>query len=189
MTIKRPYAPQPGSLADRVCTWFRRNPDEELSAADIAQQYDVSSSAVAASLAACYEHGLLRRDRSSGSVVTVAGPNLKARELPAAVTLLTAPPTKRQTSRATRTSLPELDWNLVQVAEDMPVPPKRLCVRGATKYARLFELLSRPGLSAPIPLAYVAAVQKAAIVRSKGGLGKYVVRRTGENEARIWRTE
>lgn len=69
------YTPQAGSLPERVLDWFAKNPEEELSSADIAQKFDVlSSSNVQPMLSAPLGHELLRRERG----VYVVGPRFAA---------------------------------------------------------------------------------------------------------------
>ncbi|MEW6559613.1 MAG: hypothetical protein AB1412_05380 [Pseudomonadota bacterium] len=69
------YTPQPGSLAERVLDWFVKNPEEELSSADIARKFDVlATSNVIPQLAAALTHDLLRRERG----IFLAGPRFAA---------------------------------------------------------------------------------------------------------------
>lgn len=56
------YEPTPGSLSQRVLDWFAKNPEEELTTADIARKFEVSATAnVSPSLTTPCAHGLLQR--------------------------------------------------------------------------------------------------------------------------------
>ena len=73
------YTPQPGSLAARVCAFFQRNPEDELSARDIAQKFDAQGSSVPALLASCLANQLLIRDKEeAGTMVYRAGAKLSS---------------------------------------------------------------------------------------------------------------
>lgn len=54
------YIPRHGSLAERLLEFFRRNPDEELSRADIALKFDVLVTSVHTGLATALDHGQLQ---------------------------------------------------------------------------------------------------------------------------------
>lgn len=69
------YTPQSGSLVERVLDWFVKNPEEELSSADIARKFEVlATSNVIPQLAAALTHELLRRERG----IFLAGPRFAA---------------------------------------------------------------------------------------------------------------
>jgi hypothetical protein len=74
------YTPRPDSLAARVVTFFRRLPDEELSARDIAEKWQAELKNVPVQLRLPVEAGLLSVD---GSVYS-AGPNIGRIEISAA---------------------------------------------------------------------------------------------------------
>lgn len=76
-----PYIPTSGSLADRVSDFFRREPREELTVADIALKFSVNRSSVAALLSTPISHQLLTRTNEDGVVTYRAGPKLNAAPL------------------------------------------------------------------------------------------------------------
>lgn len=53
------YIPRHGTLADRVLEWFRKNPEEELSRADVSMKFEVPQSSVQACLQAAVDAGEL----------------------------------------------------------------------------------------------------------------------------------
>lgn len=71
------YIPRDESLAGRVCAYFCRLPDEELSAADIGVKWHCDPKNVSTQLKTCIDAGLLKRD---GSVYS-AGPNIERVDL------------------------------------------------------------------------------------------------------------
>lgn len=69
------YIPRHGTLADRVLEWFRKNPDEELSRADVAMKFEVPQVSVQACLQAAVVGGELIWTKCAGQsgVYTYAG--------------------------------------------------------------------------------------------------------------------
>lgn len=59
------YVPKPGSIPHSVCTFFAKNPEEELSTADVAQKFDLKPDQVPMHLTLAVKAGLLRRVRPS----------------------------------------------------------------------------------------------------------------------------
>ena len=68
------YTPEPGSLAERVSTWLRRNREEELTPRDIATKFDVPVQGLHFTLRDAMHHGWITRQGSNGSYS--AGPLL-----------------------------------------------------------------------------------------------------------------
>lgn len=80
-TLPRPamqnYTPQPDSLPDRVCAFFRTHRDEELTTKDIAQKFDVPASGIGNTLASAIYHEWLKRTKDEGgTTIYQAGPSL-----------------------------------------------------------------------------------------------------------------
>jgi hypothetical protein len=72
------YTPFPNSLAHRVCCWFRANPAEELSTADIALKFEESARNVQAKLTAAVEAQLLSATKDDhGRLTWSAGTELQ----------------------------------------------------------------------------------------------------------------
>jgi hypothetical protein len=174
------YRPESGSLADRVCCFFIKHPEEELSSNDIARKFDVPAKNVTASLTACVTHELLQRAKdASGISVWVAGPNL-AKTTPAPVFPYIAK------TRSSVAGLPKLDVKKLQVRFDVPVPEKRQ--KGRTRYDELFDLLDKPGTSVLLERSYAASVLKAAQQYSKRTNRDFKVRVVNDEQCGVWRT-
>lgn len=186
-----PYTPQHGSVPYSVLAFFKANPEEELSRADIALKFDVVRNNIDALLGQCFDHHLLRRHKVSktGDHCVIAGPALRAYEPPPAQAASQRRPRVIAT-RATRAHLPLLDMARITVEAGVQQPAgRRPAMKGETKYDDLFAALHSVGLSAPVPLAYLAAIQKAAVSRHKHRGERFAVRRMNGAEARVWRVE
>lgn len=59
--MTRPYTPTPDGVTSRVIGFFARNPDEELTAADVAAKFQVHKTSVPSTLARAVRVGLLTR--------------------------------------------------------------------------------------------------------------------------------
>ena len=57
-----PYAPQENSLPDRVCQFFKRVPDEELSTCDIAAKFNARYQSIQTKLLRAVQSGLLKKE-------------------------------------------------------------------------------------------------------------------------------
>lgn len=134
-----PYTPQAGSLADRVCTWFRLNREEELRTGDLARKFDVPSASVGACLDSPRTAGLLTlRKDNDGFRVWAAGPNLDA-SAPAA-TVAHAPPPARKSRRIVPpkpATMPDPDAVTIDTDVPMPPAPGNVGARWGTLFARM----------------------------------------------------
>jgi len=194
------YTPQADGLAARVCAWFKKDPDGELSRADIAKKFDVKAASIDGLLGQCFAVGYLNRGKDDeGNQVIVAGPNLKL--------LNAAPPPPTTTpSQANgtpqlhnliaarrrggvRPRLPELSIAALKVENGVPIPPPiRKMAKGATKYDEIFGALQL-NQSVVLPRVYGAAIKKAAAIRKKQHAQTFVVRVLNDTQLRLWRTE
>lgn len=66
--MTRPYTPNPASVVSRVIDYFARNPDEELTSADVALKFQILPGSVGPTLAAAVRAGLLTQDISQTDV-------------------------------------------------------------------------------------------------------------------------
>lgn len=181
------YTPTTGSLADRLVTWFRNNREEELMRSDIAQKFEVLSNSIDASLAPAIANRMIDRAKcgDSGATVFRAGPNIDQapRSLPASKTTLRG---------GTRTRLPVLDMNSIQVRYDAKPPDPSDCKRGANKYGELLERLDKAGASIQLDILYRGAIQKAVQKHAKDhpkSGKKFLVRTINDQTIGVWRTE
>ena len=195
------YQPQAGSTPYSVLAYFKKNPDEELSGADIALKFDIERSNITALLKSCFDHELLARlNRGGSDRLIIAGPKLRTFVLPDAPPLPNTLPNMLATGAAPgqiarrtvnpRPQLPALDITAIAVEPGIEQPAGRNpALKGQTRYDDLFKALHTPGLSAAVPIAYLATLQKAAVTRRKHHGQRFVVRKMSATEARIWRTE
>ena len=167
--IPTPYCPHPGSVPYSVLAFFKNNAEEELSRADIALKYDVPRNSIDSILGLCFDHHLLRRHKvgKTGDHCVIAGPALRAYELPPAHTLTLTDALaagsklgqRKVRVGVPRPQLPPLDVAAIKVAADVLQPAgRRPSVKGQTRYDDLFAALHSVGLSAPVPIAYMAAL-------------------------------
>lgn len=197
-TTQPTYVPRTGSLSDRVLAYFRQQPDEELTSADIASKFEVSRGSVMASLQTAVSNGALEYTRNTELEFMY--------RLPSGAAALTMPaaqsaPENRSSTRVSATgkrgavSLPAsaLDFSGLKAETGVPVQGKAKTDAGDSKWAPLFALLSAPDTSVEIPAAWKSAVAAQATkqnvrAKSAGRPDHYVVRLTGTDTARVWRT-
>lgn len=186
----RSYHPQPDSVAGRVISYFKRFPDEELSADDIALKYSAKKSSLQALLTDAIEAGYLAKD----GVIYSAGPNIGQVEIttmgssPFAVTTVKAEePTKAERRpRGPRQTPPALDVDNLKVDDDIPLPVAYR-TPGVPKWAPFFAKLAKPGQSVPVPIAMQPALCAAARKQTKDTGTTYRVLKVDEVHCRIWR--
>lgn len=176
--------PIANGLADKVCrALMAERQCAHLSVIEICERFDVRSNEVGPLLLGAVQHAWLVRSRvmlGQGAMwVYKAGPALIAMAegaaktgqapapapaappaaAPAIVAAVAKPP--RKTSRLGK-RLPPLDVASIQVSYDVPVPTRGYRSKGESQYTPLFRRLDKVGASAPAPLAYKAALTKAA---------------------------
>lgn len=177
-----PYVPLEGTLAARVCAFFLRHPDEELSTKDIAQKFDVPVGSVRNSLQACLTHKLLKLATASW----LAGENLRQ----AAPAPQPAPPMLGAKARRPVARLPSLDLGKLEVRRGVPIPAISYgrAEKGKTKYDAALDKLVEAGASFELPLEYRAAVTKALQTYSQRTGRKFQIRRVSDTHCGVWRT-
>jgi hypothetical protein len=174
------YTPEPGSLADRVCTWLRRNRDEELTPRDIATKFDVPVQGLHFSLRDAMDHGWILRSGTNGSYS--AGPRL-----PTSAALAGAPggvpakPAPAAPHRTRRASAP-LDPDAVAIRAGVPIPPRSSNPVGRSVYLTLLERM-KPGDMVELTRKQAASLK----ARAKESGIRITVRRLGEDVTGIWR--
>lgn len=197
MLLNQPtYTPRTGSLADRVVSYFRQQPEEELTRADVASKFDVPRASVQACLKDAVEDHLINYNLAEdGQWVYTAGKTLQDKPAwpgtPAGATAERAPGVSRRGIVKLPPSV--LDFSALQAEKGVPLVGKSLGVAGVSKWAPLFEKLSEPDTSVQFPAAWKSAVAAKAtkfnVAAKKAGRPEhYMVRITGPATARIWRT-
>jgi hypothetical protein len=171
-----PYKPLPGTLAERVCQFFLRHPEEELSTRDIAQKFDVPVGSVRNGLEACLTHKLLKFSGSN----FLSGEALRAPPPTAAA----APP-----RRAPRQRLPHLDPASITVRDDVPVPVATRGPGGETKYGPSLDRLVKVGQSFLLPIEYRPAIAKAIKDHGKRTGRTFSIRTVDPQHVGVWRVK
>jgi hypothetical protein len=210
---KPDYYPAPNGLASLVIGFFENHPSEYLTLEDVADKFDCNiinlrkslQPAVDAGLLTCSRDGLDNYIYRGGMNLPIApeagttsqGAEVKRRGLPSAPgriygagpvcqpgpTHQAAPRTPTTNYTATRKTL---DFDLLVVEEGVPYlnSPNH----GKSKWAGLFEKLTRKGQSLQVPGDYRGAVACAASKQNKKKQGTYKVGSVDNGLARVWRT-
>jgi hypothetical protein len=181
------YQPQPGTLAARVCAWFRTNVEEELSARDIAGKFDVPAASVAACVNDCMLRGFVatRKDDNGGRVY-VAGPKIGEFELgiPGTSTIGKAIAPTRATRRLT--IAPPLDIDAVKIEPGIAKPIAGTAV-SATYWAVIAKM--QPTDSVLLPRVQAKRLYNLAITENKKAKGgqAWSMRQVDDQHSRVWR--
>jgi hypothetical protein len=186
--------PSKGSLAFRVCEWFRLNRDEGLTEADVAKKFDAKASAVAMLLTSAVNSNWLKRERVpyAREPVYTPGRALQAltdlagmpkpqdtivqTQVAAAHALIggeieaVAAKLTRKTARP-RTTTDPLEGMPLDVRRGMPTPGRGGVRRFRMNYTRLFQVLTEPDLSVDFPIAHMANVRRAACDQQRANKG------------------
>jgi hypothetical protein len=178
------YAPREGSLPQRVISYFRRLPEEELSAKDIALKFDTNPLTVHQLLKTAVELDILARD----GAVYQAGPYLGRIEPGAKLATEPGADTPPPAATAARTARPfvsrqTIDFAALTVEDHVPFAP---AVKGG-KWEPLFARLTAAGQSIAVPAIYKGALTAEAAKRTTDKRGTYKVALTGPDTARLWR--
>lgn len=154
---EKPYMPHADTLAYRVCVFFRRFDDEELTAADIAQKWGSEKGYVWNKLAMSVNAGLLSRDGS----VYKAGPNIGRIDLtPQAVQTMDKPAPRLAPSA------PSVNVDAVSFEEGVTLPTQRptAVVQWAEKMRQM-----KIGQSFKQPVEQAYCLRTAATILNKEG--------------------
>lgn len=175
------YTPRADSVAARCITFFKANPDEELTLEDIQDKFDAVRGNIHTLLTPAREAGFLSRDKNEdGEYLYKAGPKCsKAAILP--VGPFGAPPQRRRVS-APAVELP--DPLQVEIRDDVPIPGQRV----KRDWLPLLKRLVKPGQSACLPIQARHTLSQAATQAKKDGLGEYTIRTDQQAQTvTVWR--
>jgi hypothetical protein len=181
------YTPQPGSIPDRVISYFRRLPDEELSSKDIGLKYSCDPKNLLNILKAATEAGYLQRDGQ----IYGAGPNIDALT-PAAAPVhnafggLVQPPVSTRASPKPVRRLP-IDTAAIAIDDDVPLLECGLNARD--KWGPLLARLVNPGQSFKLPVEFSGAIGAAMAKEHKKGEARFKRAIISATELRVWRVE
>lgn len=190
--MSKAYTPRSDSLAGRMCAFFQRNPDEELSLDDITDKFDAGRNNIHTQLGLSVEAGLLTRDRNAdGDYIYKPGPNIgkadgvdmdavHARRGAAPAFPFGAPQRRRISAPAT--DLP--DPLAVAIEDGVPLPNARI----KRDWTPLLKRL-QPNQSAQLPIAARHTLALAITQAKKDRLGQFTLRSDEQAQTvRVWRT-
>ena len=175
------YTPEPGSLAERVSTWLRRNREEELTPRDIATKFDVPVQGLHFTLRDAMHHGWITRQGSNGSYS--AGPLLPVAGALGGEPAKPAPAAPHADgARRRRVSAPP-DPDSTAIRANVPLP-KRTSQPGSSAY---FTLLERMKPGDMVELTEQQA--NSMVARAKETSIKVAKRKLADGRAGVWRLE
>lgn len=185
------YQPEPGALPDRLLAWFGRNPEEELTCADIAQKFDLAErSNVLPTLATPLAREILARGRDTGGKTVIKiGPNFPAwkegrAESPGARMA-------QKPRRIVRVKNPLLDLDAIQIEDTVSQAARGGNMRPVTLKAQITTLIERlrSGQSFVLPATYRHVASDAmGSWRKQHADQSYCIVREGDASIRINRT-
>lgn len=100
-----------------------------------------------------------------------------------------ANPSQRKRAGGNRPALPPVDLDSIVVRTDVAAPPKPGTRPKGSRWDALFDKLTAPGMSLSVDLLYLRALEKAARVRVKTRVERFLVMRTPEGKTGVWRLE
>lgn len=160
-----------GSVASRLVEFFRDNPDEELTAADVCVKFGAPETDVFDLIEPALALRLVRCDslrRRLDCRLSIGTPLMRSQFAQDIDQLLSLHQYLTDGDAPERQELPALDPDALLYEErDLTsgawtTKPKRKPSLGTTKYDAIFARLVRPNQRVSLPISYQRAVQKAA---------------------------
>lgn len=180
------YTPRAGSVADRVIRFLADNPDEVLSAADIAVKFDATRNNVHTLMALAVTAGMVTRteDPDEGELVYRIGNGRADSPAPAPATTFGAHQPFPAKARRTPVRV-NLDVAAITLQDDVPPPDQA----AASMRSQLLSLLAgmKPGQSFAVPVSCRATVSNIATTLKKSGSGRWQVAAESNEHVRCWR--
>jgi len=184
------YKPQADSLPGRVLAFFADNPDEELTAQDVADKFGASTKNVHTQLSLAIDHHRLVRDRNVDGeyIYKLAGNGVNIDRAHKPRIPLPQNPFAAKPAVTVIGKRVSIDFDALTVDEDVPVIGAG-GMRGHNKWKPLFDKLTKPGQSIAIPVDVRTAVGAAAtkLNRDKHHGARYRVATIDKTTARVWR--
>lgn len=171
----------PHGLPAKVITFFLANPDETLTRMDVAEKFSATASSVHTQLKAAVDSGaLLRVPDDDGEYVYSPGPAMAAARV--------ANTPQPRTSRAVL-YISQADIDNIQPERGVPITSSR--IEGAGKWDALLTKLTEPDMSVAVPIEWHRPLLAQAAKHNRKGSGhpQYLVRKTSDTTARLWRTK
>lgn len=193
---------EPGSPSHRIASYLRGAGDITLNRLNIAARLQVAPGAVDSALRPAVDLGLITvaNDGDSGRIWR-AGPRLKAWQQDMAGTTQPGTPATpkaaakkagTETRGGKRSVMPLIDLKSLKVVANAPLPERRICEKGRTRYDGVFDMLTADGMAVkPIDINYMSALLKAAQVyranRPALAGSSFAVRRIDDTTCGVWR--
>jgi DNA-binding IscR family transcriptional regulator len=170
------YQTKPGSVADRVLKFFAANPDELLSAADVALKFDVPVDHVFNQLRGAVDAGLLIKKPGpvAGRVLYAPGRNPALGKARSGFDL---------GDMARRGKRGAVDVSALAVRDGVPLPPRQDL--SGQLLALLLSL--KEGQSVEVPVAVRGTLARAVTRANKTAARRYEARKLGDLMG-VWRT-
>lgn len=176
------YTPREGSVAFRVLEFLSANPDESLSADEVAIKFDCTRNNVHTLLAPAVSAGSLIRgqDLEDGELVYRVGSGA-----PAVIVKPAAAPGSASNpfgaARGPARSPFRIDVTQIAIDADVPLPPTRRRIDWPSVFARM-----APGDSFALPAGAKSAIAKA-VTDHKKATGQEFTTRLVDGGIRVWR--
>lgn len=180
------YTPKAGSLAEKVCNYFRLHPNHTLGIDAISERFGFTGNVVIA-LARSVHHGLLI-DGYGDEPSFTAGPNLPGIVNPSAISQSKDKGGLRLGAK--RGHLPPLDLSTLKVEQGVEVPAHNVG-RGESRWEPLLAKLTNVGDSMQLPEQYKGTVLTYTRKRLKSrpdASERFKIGLDLKGQSRIWRT-
>lgn len=146
------YTPKAGSLAEKVCNYFRLHPNHKLDIDAISTRFGFTGNVVIA-LSKAVLHGLLN-DAQGAEPLFAAGPKLGVIVNPSAISQKDKGGSRQGAKRG---HLPPLDLSTLKVEHGVEVPTHNVR-RGESRWEPLLAKLAKVGDSMQLPEQYKGTV-------------------------------
>jgi hypothetical protein len=177
------YTPRAGSVADRVIRFLADNPDEVLSAADIAVKFDATRNNVHTLMALAVTAGMVTRteDPDEGELVYRIGHGAAPAPAPTPAADFGA----HRPFPGKRRSAVSIDVSTIRLDNNVPLPnEERLSLRD--QFMALMRRMAKEQSFAVVAEAR-HSLSAAATALKKDGAGEWTIRDAGNGHIRCWR--
>lgn len=193
------YSPRTGSLAARICAWFKANPSRRLTTAELCARFGANGTNLAAQIGAAEDADLVASEFVGRSNVYSAGPKLKnwtpRPEDAAQHESVNAPapaalPTLKPARRAPTVKLQLKPEDLV-IESNIPLARATTGAAATGLFDAKFAAMA-VGQSFARPHAEAKRLKDSAdrwSHKRAGGKVRFALRRIDETTSRVWRTE
>lgn len=200
MTTTTPYIPKPHSKIARAVAFFQANPDEELTADELAAKFGMVRGSVHTLLRPALDAGLLKRIRDDlGEYIYQRGPNLDLCAAPCSdpeddppasepTDFVPGWPPAPQTTQRGKRKLILDPKQIAALPVDTDVPFQPPSMHEGHKWEPLFSKLTQAGHSVQFPVEWKTAVAATAQkLNRKATTHAWRVRVVSDTHARLWR--